>query len=200
VKRLHVDEIESLPLTFLGLQWKPVRQALDVSAFGINAYHGPNEGDLVVEEHADRHQELYLVLRGSARFRSDEEEFEVPAGTFVLFEPQEHRVAHAAEADTIVLAVGAEAERFEPSAWEYSFRAKALLDLGRVDEALEVVEAGQERYPEREDILYTTACIEATRGDNDTAWATLARAGALNPVVLDWAREEAALAPIRDRL
>lgn len=58
MKKVHVDEIESLPITWLGLEWKPVRHALDITAFGINAYHGENEGDLVVEEHADRHQEL----------------------------------------------------------------------------------------------------------------------------------------------
>src|ERR671935_2582939 len=120
MKRIHVDEIESLPALGGELQWKPVRHTLGVDAFGINAYHGEKEGDLVVEEHADPHQELYLVLRGRARFRSGEDEFDAPAGTFVLFEPQEHRVAHAAEADTVVVAIGAEAARFEPSGWEYA--------------------------------------------------------------------------------
>src|SRR5919202_6149647 len=131
MKRVHVDEIESLPLTWLGLRWKPVRHALDVSAFGINAYHGAQPGEIVVEDHADPHQELYVVLRGAAHFRAGDEEFDAPAGTFVLFEPREQRVAHATEADTVVVAIGADADRFTPSGWEYAFRAKALFDLGR---------------------------------------------------------------------
>lgn len=198
MKKMHVDEIESLPITYLDLQWKPVRHALGITAFGINAYHGENEGDLVVEEHADRHQELYLVARGRARFRSGEEEFDAPAGTFVLFEPQEHRVAHAAEPGTTVVAIGAEADRFEPSAWEYAFRGKALFDLGRHDEARAAAEDGLRRYPDRADIVFTHACVEAAAGNRDAALEDLRQAVALYPDCAQWAREERAFDPIRD--
>jgi mannose-6-phosphate isomerase-like protein (cupin superfamily) len=198
MKVVTLDDIESLSVGHLGLQWKPVRHALDVSAFGINAYHGAQEGDLVVEEHADPHQELYLVARGRARFRSGEEEFDAPAGTFVLFEPREHRVAHAAERDTVVVAIGAEAGRFEPSGWEYAFRGKALFDAGRHAEARAAVLEGLTRYPERADLLYTRACLEADAGDRDAAVASLLSAAAGFSGVLDWAGEEKALAPIRD--
>src|SRR5207247_1053689 len=163
VKRLHLDEIESLPALGGLLQWKPVRHTLGISAFGINAYRGEQEGDLVVEEHADPHQELYIVVSGRARFRAGEEEFDAPAGTLVLFEPREHRVAQALEPGTTIVAVGAEAERFEPSAWEFAFRAKGLFDLGRIEEAREVVEEGLRRHPERADLLYTRACLAAHR-------------------------------------
>ena len=107
MKRLHLDEIESLPALGGLLQWKPVRHTLGISAFGINAYRGEQEGDLVVEEHADPHQELYIVVSGRARFRAGEEEFDAPAGTLVLFEPREHRVAQALEPGTTIVAVGA---------------------------------------------------------------------------------------------
>ena len=198
MRRVHVDEVESLPLAHLGLQWKPVRHALDVSAFGINAYHAPNAGDPVVEEHADEHQELYLVLRGRARFRSGDDEFDAPAGTFVLFESKEHRVALAAEADTVVVAIGAEARRFEPSGWEYAFRGKALFDLGRVDEARQAVEEGLRAHPGRADLLYGRACLEAADGGREAAFATLREAAGTFPGVLEWAQQEEVFAPLRD--
>ena len=198
MKRRHVDEIETLPLTWLELQWKPVRHALGVTAFGINAYHGENAGDLVVEEHTDRHQELYLVVRGRARFRSGDEEFDAPAGTFVLFEPEEQRVAHAAEPGTTVVAVGAEAKRFEPSAWEYAFRGKALFDLGRVDEARQTVEEGLARYPDRADLYYGRACVDAAAGDRESALENLMQAVERHAEIAQWARDERAFDAIRD--
>lgn len=198
MKTIHADEIEALPIAHLGLRWKPVRHTLGVSAFGINAYHAPDEGDLVVEEHADPHEELYLVVRGRARFRSGEEEFDAPAGTFVLFEPREHRVAHAAESDTLVVAIGAEAKRFQPSGWEFAFRGKCLFDLGRHDEARRAVAEGLELYPGRADLLYGRACLEAHADDADAAKATLRQAAEDFPGVLEWAREEEVFAPLRD--
>jgi len=200
MKRLHVDEIESLPVTHLGLRWKPVRHALGVSAFGINAYHAANAGDVVVEEHKDPHEELYLVVRGRARFESNGEEFDAPAGTFVLFEPHEHRVAHAAESDTVVVAIGAEARRFETSGWEFAFRGKSLFDLGRYDEARLAVEEGLAQYPGRADLLYGRACLEAQAGDADAAIATLKEAAENFPGVLEWAQQEAVFEPLRERL
>jgi mannose-6-phosphate isomerase-like protein (cupin superfamily) len=196
MRRVHLDEIESLPVLGGQLQWKPVRHELDVSAFGINAYRGDEVGDLVVEEHADRHQELYLVVAGTARFRTGGEEFDARAGTFVLFEPDEHRVAHAAEPGTTVVAVGAEAARFEPSGWEFAFRAKALADLDRLDEARPVLDEGFRRYPDRADLFYTRACIAARDGDLDTARAALAEAIERHPDVREWAEHESALADL----
>lgn len=199
MKRLHLDEIESLPVLGGTLQWKPVRHALGVSAFGVNAYRGEREGDLVVEEHEDQHQELYLVVAGRARFRSGHEVFEAPAGTLVLFEPREHRVAHAVEPGTTVVAIGADAKRFEPSGWEFSFRAKALVDLGRLEEARKVLAEGSQRYPDRADLLYTEACIAAHEGDVAAARSALTRAMKQNPDVADWAKEEPVLARVLEQ-
>jgi tetratricopeptide (TPR) repeat protein len=198
VKRVHVDEIEALPALDGELQWKPVRHTLAIEAFGINAYHGENEGDLVVEEHRDPQQELYLVVRGRARFRSEEEEFDAPAGTFVLFEPREHRVAHAAEPGTTVVAVGAEAKRFEPSRWEYSFRAGGLSKLGRHDEARQAIEEGQERYPDSWQLVYDLACIESLAGNGDAAFELLRRAVELDTAAAERARDDPDFDSIRD--
>jgi tetratricopeptide (TPR) repeat protein len=198
VKRVHVDEIESLPALDGELQWKPVRYTLGVDAFGINAYHGENEGDLVTEEHADVHQELYLVVRGTARFRSGDEEFDAPAGTFVLFEPKEHRVAHASEPGTTIVAIGAEAKRFEPSRWEYSFRAGGLAKLGRYDEARQALEDGREHYPDSWELVYDLACVESLAGNADAALDQLRRAVELDPKAAERAREDPDFDTIRD--
>ena len=193
-----MDEIESLPALEGELQWKPVRHTLGIDAFGINAYHGANEGDLVVEEHEDPHQELYVVVRGRARFRSGEEEFDAPAGTFVLFEPREHRVAHAAEADTIVVAVGAEAERFKPSEWEYGFRAYAYFKLGREDDARRAFDEGFAQYPDSARLLYDLACMESLLGNHDAALGRLRESVARDAKFGDYARRDADFDAIRD--
>lgn len=197
MKRVHVDEIESLPIApGEPLAWKPVRYSLGVDAFGINAYHGEKEGDLVVEDHADRHQELYLVLRGAARFRAGEEEFDAPAGTFVLLQPGEQRVARATEPDTFVVAVGAEAKRFDPSEWEFSFRAYALSALGRREEAFEALDEGMAQYPESGRLLYDRACLEALAGDRDAALEHLRDAIQRRPELAELARGDEDFASI----
>jgi tetratricopeptide (TPR) repeat protein len=199
VKRIHVDEIETLPITTEEpLTWKPVRHALSIDAFGINAYRGEEEGDLVVEDHADKHQELYLVLRGAARFRAGEEEFDAPAGTFVLLEPGEQRVAHAAEPETVVVAIGAEAKRFEPSEWEYAFRAYGLSALGRQDEAFAALVEAMVQYPRSGRLLYDRACLESLAGDSDAAIRHLREALERKPELVELARRDNDLDAIRD--
>jgi mannose-6-phosphate isomerase-like protein (cupin superfamily) len=189
MKRVHLNEVESLPALDGALQWKPVRHALGIDAFGINAYHAEEVGELVVEDHEDPHQELYVVLTGRAKFRSNDEEFDAPAGTLVLFEPDEHRVAYAAESGTTVLAVGAEAERFEPSAWEYGFRAAGLIDLGRFDEAGQAIEEGLDQYPDS-GFNYVRARLAAAYGDLESAREHLHLAAAADPAVLQRARKD----------
>ncbi|HEX2084523.1 MAG TPA: AraC family ligand binding domain-containing protein [Solirubrobacteraceae bacterium] len=116
----HVDEVPVARSPVEGLSWRPLRRALDITAFGTNAYTGAAAGDLVVEPHdEDEFEELYVVLRGAARFTVDGETFDAPAGSLVLVTPPSHRVAHATEPDTAVLAVGAVPGRpFEVSPWE----------------------------------------------------------------------------------
>src|SRR3954467_11054773 len=88
MKILHLDEIDGIPV--LGtLSWKPVRRALGVTAFGINAYRAANAGDEVVEEHSETrlgHEENYLVAAGHAVFTDVLEEVDAPAGTLVYLD------------------------------------------------------------------------------------------------------------------
>jgi hypothetical protein len=105
------------------LDWRPVRDHLSITAFGVNAFLGALPGDRVVERHDEDgdpgHEELYVVVRGAARFIVDEAEHDVPAGSVVLVAPGSMREAFATQPDTAVLVVGAApGEPFAVSAWE----------------------------------------------------------------------------------
>jgi mannose-6-phosphate isomerase-like protein (cupin superfamily) len=117
----HIDDVPVVPTPpDEGLEWHAVRHHLGIRAFGTNAYVGRAPGDLVIEAHdEDEAEELYVVVRGWARFVVDERSFDAPAGTLVHVTPPSHRVAHAAEPDTTVLAIGGVPGRAnEISAWE----------------------------------------------------------------------------------
>jgi uncharacterized cupin superfamily protein len=104
------------------LDWRPVRDHLGITAFGVNAFLGARPGDRVVERHDESdlgHEELYVVVRGAARFVVGDEEHDVPAGSVVLVEAGSTREAFATVPDTAVLVVGAApGESFSVSPWE----------------------------------------------------------------------------------
>jgi hypothetical protein len=108
-----------------GLEWRPVRHRLGIEAFGAGAWLG-DRGIELIEEHteevqgADGHEELYLVVRGRARFTVGDEEIDAPAGTFVAVpDPSVSRKAVAEEDGTAIFAVGAPRGRaYEVAPWE----------------------------------------------------------------------------------
>ena len=91
-----------------------VRHEFGITAFGVNSWVGPNVGDRVIPEHAEDQEgdpdELYVVIRGRARFEVNEDTFDAPQGTLVYVPAgPNRRTAFAEEPETIVLAVGATA-------------------------------------------------------------------------------------------
>jgi hypothetical protein len=104
------------------LDWRPVRDHLGIGAFGVNAFLGAAAGDRVVELHDERalgHEELYVVVRGAARFLIDGVQHDVPAGSVVHLAPESVREAFATAPDTAVLAIGAaRGAPFAVSPWE----------------------------------------------------------------------------------
>ena len=104
------------------LDWRPVRDHLGISSFGANAFLGAAVGDRVVERHDERHdgghEELYVVVRGAARFVLDGAEHEVPAGSVVLVAPATTREAFATAPDTAVLVIGGPPGTHAVSEWE----------------------------------------------------------------------------------
>lgn len=176
MKVVRIDEVE--PIAVLGgeLQWRPLRRALGIGAFGINAYTA-NRGELVVEEHdetgdgAGHHEELYVVVTGHATFTVDGNEIDAPIGTCVfLGDPEERRGARATEDGTTVLAIGgARGEPFQVSPWEFAFAGIPAQQAKRYDEAKALLLEGLERYPGNLGLVYDLACVEALSGDRDAA-------------------------------
>ncbi len=110
-------------------EWKPVRHHFGIRSFGVNLFVAAHAGDCVIEEHTEteesdtRHEELYFVAGGHARFVVAGEEVDAPAGTFVFVpDPDTRRGAWAIDADTTVLVIGAEpGVAFTASSWEQKY-------------------------------------------------------------------------------
>ena len=198
-----LDELERFEGEFTTV---PVRIPLGISAFGVNAYEAAEAGGRVIEEHdelgsgAGHHEELYVVLRGHARFTVAGEVVAAPAGTFVFVQdPAARRGAEAVEPGTTVLVVGAtRGEVFEPSPWESWLEALPSYTAGDYEETVEIMRRGLERHPDNPNVLYNLACCEALAGRLDDALAHLARAAELDPRVVDWARDDSDLAAVRE--
>lgn len=196
----HIDEIEALPGPGT-LTWHPVRAHFDIRAFGTNAYTAQAAGEDVVEPHTEEaeadelpHEELYLVARGSARFTLDGESFDAPSGTYVfLRDPAVHRHAVALEPGTTVLSFGGP-RVFEPSAWEWSFRADAADSPAR---AREILAEGFQHHPDSASLHYRLARLEAQNGDRAAALGALRKAIERDPERAGDARSDERLAALR---
>lgn len=196
-KLLRIDEIEAVPGPGT-LSWLPVRYSLDVRAFGCNAYRADEAGVDVVEPHTEEsHQELYFVARGSATFTIDGQSYDAPAGTYVFLpDPASHRHAIADEPGTVILSFGGP-PTFEPSAWEWAFRAA---NAGKTDpdKARKILREGMRLHPESANLQYELACVEALDGRREEALAALTKALEQAPDFGDWARQDPDLDSIRD--
>ena len=110
-----IDDIPTIPYEWAPeTEWKPIRRYFSIGSFGTNLFRAPKAGDVLTEDHAEdpdsgtRHEELYLVVTGTARFKVDGEEFDAPAGTFVYVpDPRSERGAVAGEPGTVLFAVAA---------------------------------------------------------------------------------------------
>ena len=176
--------------------------------FGLNAYSAAGEGDELIEDHteaaegsAEGHQELYVVLRGAARFTVDGEEHVVPAGSLVFLpDPTTRRHATAAEPGTLVLAVGGqEGKAYEVSTWEDRFLARGQWAKGRREEARALLRQAAADHPHDGATFYDLACMEAMTGEHEAAVEHLATAIALRPAAREWAQDDDELDPIRER-
>lgn len=190
-RAIHIDDISGLPGPD-SLTWHPVRMTLGIRAFGTNAYTANEPGLDVVEPHTENpdlaHEELYFVARGRATFTIDGEEIDAPTGTYVFVpDPSSHRHAVAAEAGTTVLSFGGPPV-FEPSAWEWSFRASASRDDPA--RAREILDEGLRAHPESAGVRYEYACLEATRGNRDAALERLREAFSRDPETRNYARHD----------
>jgi len=123
----HIDDIPNVPYERApDTQWKPLRRFFGIGSFGTNLFRVTRAGDVLTEDHTEdpdsgtRHEELYLVVSGSALFTVNGEAFEASAGTFVYVpDPTSVRGAIGREAGTTLLAIGGEPGAvFRPSDWD----------------------------------------------------------------------------------
>lgn len=193
----EAESVESVE----GMHWVPVRRALGVGAFGVNAFRADRAGDPVVEEHEESpgQEELYVVVRGSATFTIAGEEVDAPHGTAVFVpDPGALRSAVAAEDETVVLAVGGWRDRpYHPLPWEPIYlAAEQIRDRDWAGAAATIErEAGDllESWPVR----YRLATLYARMDDGDRALENLRLAIAANPVAAERAQEDEAFRQLR---
>jgi quercetin dioxygenase-like cupin family protein len=199
---LSIDDLDRYTTTAGTQVLRPLRRRLGFRPFGINVWVGERTGDHVIEPHRERngHEELYVVLRGTARFTLGDESFDAPTGTLVHAPPGTFREATAIDAGTAVLAIGARpGEAFSPSAWEDFFLAYAELRAGHAAEGRAFMLEALEREPGAWQGQFNAACFEALAGDTDAAVEHLRRAAELDASeVRRYARDDSDLDSIRD--
>ena len=182
--------------------WSPIRRALGIEAFGVNAWTAAEAGAVVIQEHdeSSKHEELYAVVAGHAAFTVDGEELDAPAGTLVFVrDPKAKRGAVSTEPGTTVLAIGAKpGEPFHSMPWEENADVLPLFGQGRYAEAKARLVEALERHEADGGLLYNLACAEARLGETNAALEHLAAAVEERPDLSELAREDEDLAAIRD--
>jgi tetratricopeptide (TPR) repeat protein len=185
----HVDQLDRIEMAD-GFVWRPVRRRFGIRAFGVNAYTPREAGAQVIEEHSEEtlgHEEIYVVLRGRARFTVGGDEHELGPGQLVFVrDPSLRRGAVGLDADTVVLALGGKpGEAHQVSAWEAIFASIPAAREEDWDEAIRMHEEALAEQGEEPALLYNLACMEARGGRHLDALLHLKRAVELDP---KWAK------------
>jgi hypothetical protein len=201
VRVTHLDQLEAIPVA--GVTWRPVRRALGITGFGINAYSA-DAGQRLIEEHdetgggAGGHEELYVVVSGHATFTVDGEDIDAPAGTLVFVPAATSQRGATAGADgTMALVVGGPSGAVKPSPWEHYMAAVPLAEAGDAAGAYEIASAGLGDHAANASLHYNLACFAARAGDTKRAIDHLTLAVAGDPRTREWAATDSDLDPIR---
>ena len=174
---VSLDELDTFPAMTGAPVLMPLRQRLDVRAFGINCWTAP-VGATVIERHSepDGDEEVYIVVRGRVRFTIGEETFEAGPATVVYVPPDTTREALALDPETLVVAIGGKpGEAFEPKSWEDFQIAFAQAQAQSDEEARALLVVEVARDPNAWQPAYNAACFEALTGNADAAFEHLAR-------------------------
>ena len=193
-----VDELQDIAYR-QDTHMRPVRHHLGITAFGTNAWTAASEGDRLMPEHEEDEgsEELYVVLRGRARFEIDGETVDAPEGTLVFVPPETTRTAFAQEAETTVLAIGSRVgQPYEAGGWEVWAEFHPAYEAGDyeavIDRARETLEATNYATP-----VYNLACCEALTGRTEEAIRHLGLAIERRPSLRDVAMQDTDLDSLR---
>jgi hypothetical protein len=177
---VSLDDIERVP--YLGSNLIPIRYTLGFRPAGTNAWAADTGGQLIPpHEETNGDEELYVVVRGRARFTVGEETADAPTGTLVFAIAGVSRTAVAEEDGTIVLAVGATVgEPFVGGNWDTFAVANGKRLAGNADEGRAILQKAIDERPDQWALVYNTACFEALAGNPDAAFEHLRRAIEMN--------------------
>jgi hypothetical protein len=199
---LSLDDLDRVPYRGSGEVLRPLRKQLGFRPFGVNVWSAEAAGDKLVPPHEEDsgHEELYVVVRGAARFTLGEETFDAPAGTLVHALAGTFRTATAAEPATMILVAGATVgEAYVPFNWEDVHIAFAKLDAGDAAGGRAIMEAGLSGTEELWGRPYNVACYLALAGEHDAAFEHLRTAIELDrDKVMQWLPHDTDLDPLRD--
>jgi hypothetical protein len=180
----------------------PVREALGIHSFGINAIKQGDDGTLINEhDEVGGQEEVYVVLDGTATFEIDGETIEAPAGTFISCEPEARRKATG---DATVLALGGTVgEAYQAmdwaEAWPIQSESMAAYGEERYADATATVRRGLEQFPDHPGLNYNYACFASLAGEiDDEMFSRLRRGVELFPPFRDQARGDSDLDAVRD--
>lgn len=194
-----VDELQDIPYRE-DTHMRPVRHHLGITAFGTNAWTSTKEGDRLMPEHAEDEgiEELYVVLRGRARFEIDGDTVDAPAGALVFVGPETSRTAFAVEPETTVLAVGSKiGQPYEVGGWEVWAEFHPAYEAGDYEGVIErgrsTLETAGYATP-----LYNLACCEAQIGRTEDAIAHLRDAFERRPSLRELSKQDTDFDPLRN--
>lgn len=181
--------------------WRPVRHELGITSFGVNAFTAREAGDRLINEHDEEgeHEELYVVMRGHARFELGGETVDAPAGTLVYAEPGVMRTAFAEEAGTTLLAMGGQpGKAYQLEGFEVWAPLNPLYEEGRYEEAADRAAPLADAHPQYAGLAYNTACVESLAGRPDQAMKHLRVAIEGSERFREFAAEDSDLDAIRE--
>ena len=193
-----VDELQDIAYR-QETHMRPVRHHLGISAFGTNAWTAAQVGDRLMPEHEEDEgsEELYVVLRGRARFEIDGDTVDAPEGTLVFVPPQVNRTAFAEEENTAVLAIGSRGgQPYEVGGWEMWAEFQPAYEAG--DYAAVIDRAGELEASGYATPLYNLACCEALTVRKEDAIAHLRVALEKRPSLRELATRDSDFDSLRD--
>lgn len=180
--------------------WHPLRRALGATGFGVGVYSAAHAGDVLVGEHdetgssSNRHEELYVVLRGRALFEVDGNEIESGPEEFLLVHPESRRGAKALADATSVLVIGGSPGSIAPAPYEHWYAAFAA---ETPSEAAAIAAAGLVDHPTHGPLNYQLACFRSRAGEPELAARHLRQAVATDERAWDWLSDDADLDALR---
>ncbi len=184
-------------------RWHTIRRALDIQAFGINAWTATEDAQQVIGEHnevdGEQHEEVYVVVSGHATFTLEGETFDAPAGTIVHVPDPAVKRGAVGKRGTTILAVGAKpGVAFTPSPSERTAEALGFWQTEEWDKAIALLEEHLAETPESGVTVYNLACALARAGRPDEALARVQEATTMEDRFLELAQTDDDLASIRD--